>query len=188
MFGGACVILLFGQDHTEELVGLGHAIARVKLLRLARAFFGGVVILQIIVSRRVVEVGIGKIDRIEADARIDVRTNTEITGLEGRDRWESGLRLVPEGRELFPSRMVLENLRVAAFHGRRRRSEVRSEIDAALDLFPRLRERAQQMAGTLSGGEQQMLVAARALLFSPRVVLFDEISLGLAPVIVAELY
>jgi branched-chain amino acid transport system ATP-binding protein len=112
----------------------------------------------------------------------------DATDRSGAWRARAGFRLVPEGRELFPSLNVVENLRVAAFHHRRRRAEVRAEIDRALDLFPRLRERARQVVGTLSGGEQQMLAIARALMFSPRVILFDEISLGLAPIKVAELY
>lgn len=96
-----------------------------------------------------------------------------------------GLVLVPEGRQVFPELSVLENIRLGAFlypDGRDRR------VDAVLDRFPRLRERLHQRAGLLSGGEQQMLAIARALMSQPRVLILDEPSLGLAPKIIEELF
>ena len=92
-----------------------------------------------------------------------------------------GLGLVPQGRRVFPSLSVLENLQVAAREGGRTWS-----VDRVMDLFPRLRERAQNRAGKLSGGEQQMLAIARALMTNPELVLMDEPTEGLAPLLVRE--
>jgi branched-chain amino acid transport system ATP-binding protein len=99
---------------------------------------------------------------------------------------ELGIALVPEGRRLFPQMSVLENLEVGASinPARQRRHSTLSWI---YDLFPILRERAQQMAGTLSGGEQQMLAIGRALMSQPKILLIDEMSLGLSPLLVQEL-
>ncbi len=95
-----------------------------------------------------------------------------------------GLVMCPEGRQVFPEMTVRENLEMGAFH--RRGPEVRADLDEMLGLFPVLGERCRQLAGTLSGGEQEMLAIARALMARPRLCLFDEPSLGLAPRAVAE--
>jgi branched-chain amino acid transport system ATP-binding protein len=99
----------------------------------------------------------------------------------------AGIGHVPEGRRVFPRMTVRENLELGAYT-RRSRTEIASDIDRALSLFPRLRERYEQTAGTMSGGEQQMLAMARALMARPRLLLLDEPSLGLAPLLVQTIF
>jgi branched-chain amino acid transport system ATP-binding protein len=98
-----------------------------------------------------------------------------------------GISQSPEGRKLFPRMSVLENLEMGAFQ-RRDRSELRSDLDRVYSLFPRLAERKQQRAGTLSGGEQQMVAIGRALMAHPRLLLLDEPSMGLAPIFVERVF
>jgi branched-chain amino acid transport system ATP-binding protein len=97
-----------------------------------------------------------------------------------------GISLSPEGRKIFPRMTVRENLDLGAYL--RRDADVRSDLDRVFDLFPRLKERERQKAGTMSGGEQQMLAMGRALMARPQVLLLDEPSMGLAPVLVERIY
>ncbi|MHB0868055.1 MAG: ABC transporter ATP-binding protein [Chloroflexota bacterium] len=110
----------------------------------------------------------------------------DVTRLPAHERARLGVALVPEGRRVFPGLSVDQNLLVGAYV--RRDREVASDLNRVEDLFPILRERAGQAAGTLSGGEQQMLAIARALMARPRIMLMDEPSMGLAPRVVADIY
>ena len=112
-----------------------------------------------------------------------------ITAMPPHRRVELGLCQAPEGRGIFPGMTVLENLDMGAYTRRDRKSaEFRSDIDRVFELFPRLQERRTQTGGTMSGGEQQMLAIARALMARPRVLLLDEPSMGLAPMIVQQIF
>jgi branched-chain amino acid transport system ATP-binding protein len=97
-----------------------------------------------------------------------------------------GISLSPEGRKIFPRMSVRENLDLGAYL--RRDADVQSDLDRVFDLFPRLKEREKQKAGTMSGGEQQMLAMGRALMARPQMLLLDEPSMGLAPVLVERIY
>jgi branched-chain amino acid transport system ATP-binding protein len=113
---------------------------------------------------------------------------TDITRLPSYTRTHLGVALVPEGRHVFPFLTVRENLELGAFKHRRDAAKVRRLIEQAFAMFPRLRERAAQNAGTLSGGEQQMLVLGRAMMSEPHLLCLDEPSLGLAPMVVADIF
>jgi branched-chain amino acid transport system ATP-binding protein len=112
----------------------------------------------------------------------------DIGRMEVEARVERGIVLVPETRELFTDMAVADNLLLGAYIHRRKTAQVKDDTDRVYDLFPRLRERRQQLAGTLSGGERQMLALGRALMGRPKLLMLDEPSLGLAPLIVREIF
>lgn len=112
----------------------------------------------------------------------------DIAGMPGHRVVGLGVAQLPEGRELFPELTVLENLRLGHWSRRHERPQLEERLERVFELFPRLRERAHQHAATMSGGEQQMLAVSRALMSQPRLLLIDELSLGLAPILVAQLF
>ena len=115
----------------------------------------------------------------------------DITGMDSHRIARAGLAHSPEGRRVFATMSVTDNLLLGAFPrftGARPKGQVQQDLERALELFPRLKERRQQLAGTLSGGEQQMLAMARAVMLDPDVILLDEPSMGLAPILVDEVF
>ncbi len=142
--------------------------------------------------------GAGKTTTMRAISGMIAPTGGDITlngkrieGKESYDIAKLGLAHSPEGRRVFATMTVTDNLILGAFPrltGSRPKGDVAADLDRALDLFPRLKERRNQLAGTLSGGEQQMLAMARATMLNPDVVLLDEPSMGLAPILVAEVF
>ncbi|MDD6143255.1 MAG: ABC transporter ATP-binding protein [bacterium] len=111
----------------------------------------------------------------------------DITHLDTQKIVEKGIALVPEGRRVFANLTVLENLKIGAYL-RKDKGEIEKDIKYIYSLFPRLEERSWQLAGTLSGGEQQMLAVGRAMMTRPRMIMMDEPSLGLAPLVVKDIF
>ncbi len=122
---------------------------------------------------------------ISTRGRVDL-DGTQLVGRSTTDVVRKGVAHVPQGRGTFPDLSVYDNLEVGAYV--RKDNEIHADIERWLDVFPRLGERRAQLAGSLSGGEQQMLAIARALMGRPRLLLLDEPSLGLAPIIVQDLF
>ncbi|MGC1513499.1 MAG: ABC transporter ATP-binding protein [Acidimicrobiales bacterium] len=112
----------------------------------------------------------------------------DITNIPAEKRLKLGIALVPEGRGMFPQLSVRESLTMGAYHRKLSHAEVRSELARVTERLPRLTERLDQASGSLSGGEQQMLAVARGLMSAPRIILVDEPSLGLAPIVIEQLY
>ena len=108
-----------------------------------------------------------------------------ISGMTPQRIVSEGICMVPEGRRVFPNLTVLENLRIGAYL---RKDDIQADLEHVYDLFPRLKERAWQLAGTLSGGEQQMLAVGRALMMRPKLLMMDEPSMGLAPILVEQIF
>jgi branched-chain amino acid transport system ATP-binding protein len=128
----------------------------------------------------------GLLPRWEGEIRLEDRS---IQGMEPPDVVRAGMSLVPEGRLIFPPLSVLDNLKLGAYtmYRKHQKEAVRRDLEMVMDLFPVLRDRREQAAGTLSGGEQQMLAIGRALMARPRLLLLDEPSMGLAPMLVEKI-
>ena len=112
---------------------------------------------------------------------------TDLTKVQPHKIVSMGLAQVPEGRRVFAQETVEENLTLGAFF-RKDKDKIKADMDYVYDLFPRLKERSSQLAGTLSGGEQQMLAMGRALMADPKIMLLDEPSMGLSPLLVSEIF
>ncbi|MBE6971644.1 MAG: ABC transporter ATP-binding protein [Ruminococcaceae bacterium] len=124
---------------------------------------------------------------VKADSGSITYNDKELLGMPINKVLEEGIAQVPEGRRVFPDMTVLENLKIGAYL-RKDKAEIEKDIQWVYSLFPRLEERSWQLAGTLSGGEQQMLAVGRALMSRPKVLMMDEPSLGLAPLVVQGIF
>ena len=124
---------------------------------------------------------------VKADSGSITYDGQELLGQPINKILEKGIAMVPEGRRVFTNLSVVENLRIGAYL-RNDKAQIEQDLDWVYELFPRLKERSWQMAGTLSGGEQQMLAVARALMSKPKVIMMDEPSLGLAPLVVKGIF
>ncbi|HEU4729872.1 MAG TPA: ABC transporter ATP-binding protein [Kofleriaceae bacterium] len=162
-------------DDVQVLYGLGFEVRRGEIVTLLGSNGAGkTTTLRAITGLRPPRAG---------EVRFDGRS---LANVPAAARAELGIALVPEGRELWPQLTVLENLELGAYTRRARRN-ARRTLERMFALFPRLAERRQQAAGSLSGGEQQMCAIARALMSEPQLLMLDELSLGLAPVLVDQL-
>jgi branched-chain amino acid transport system ATP-binding protein len=137
--------------------------------------------------------GAGKTTTLKAITGVQPVADGEIEylgrAIRGRGAWElvkQGLVMVPEGRGVFARMTITENLQMGAFV--RQDAEIDADIDKVFEIFPRLKERSRQLAGTMSGGEQQMLAMGRALMAKPKVLLLDEPSMGLSPIMVDKIF
>ncbi len=124
---------------------------------------------------------------VKPESGIITYNGEDLSKVQTKDLVKKGITLVPEGRRVFPNLTVLENLKVGAFY-RTDVKNIKDDLEWIYTLFPRLKERTWQLAGTLSGGEQQMLAVGRALMSRPKLLMMDEPSLGLAPLIVKEIF
>lgn len=124
---------------------------------------------------------------VKAESGSILLDDEELIGKQINKICESGIALSPEGRRVFADLTVMENLRVGAYL-RNDKKEIEKDLEWVFNLFPRLKERSWQYAGTLSGGEQQMLAVGRALMSRPKILMLDEPSLGLAPLIVQQIF
>jgi branched-chain amino acid transport system ATP-binding protein len=127
----------------------------------------------------------GLLTPTEGQITFDGKAHSKIKSF---DLIREGLALVPEGRGIFPKLTVVENLEMGAFSRTDGKTAIEADIDRMFCIFPRLKERAFQLAGTMSGGEQQMLAISRALMGKPKLLLLDEPSMGLAPIIVQKIF
>jgi branched-chain amino acid transport system ATP-binding protein len=124
---------------------------------------------------------------IESTGKI-IFEGAELSDLKAHERVSVGVSLCPEGRGVFPTLTVMENLLIGAHSRKATKHELDIDIEKSFQLFPRLKERAKQFAGNLSGGEQQMLAICRALMAKPELLMLDEPSLGLAPMVVSQIF